>query len=262
MKLLKNSDENNTLNSDDSLFDEASGSFNIVEHFEEIRDRLIRSILCVGVCWGIGWFLQPSFYVLISDHIKQLLPTDIEYRETFKGIMDPFFLKLNISFFIGLTMSIPYLLGEIWFFVAPGLKKKEKKTVLFALPLSMVFFVFGSFVCYSIMPSALNWLIGFVSEFPGTYIYQEPGSLIAFFVKMMILFGISFQFPLCLMFLIRYGIVRYEALKLYWRHYIAGIFTFSMVLNPSADPVSMLMLALPLSVLFLASMFFAKLMSR
>ncbi len=246
----------------DQIFEEASGSFNIVEHFEELRSRFFRIAIFLMISWGAGWFIQPFTYNTISYHVKSLLPPTIEYKEAFRGLMDPFMLKLKLSFIIGCFFTIPYVIGEAWFFISPGLKKKERKILLTIIPLSSAFFIAGSIICYFILPRALNWLIGFVKEFPDTYIYQEPGSLVMFFLKMIFIFGIAFQFPLILTYLVTSRILKYDTLITYWRHIIAGIFTVCMVINPSADPISMLVLALPLSLFFLLILGIGKLLDK
>ena len=223
------------------------------EHFDELRQRLVRIALILMVGWGIGWFLQPSIYQMLSRMTHELIAKNFEYREVFRNVTDPFMLKLRLSFLAGLVITLPLCLVQIWGFVAPGLKGREKKLFKIIAPVSIFLFVLGTWLCWMILPSVFRWFVSYLSEFPRTAVYQEPGTLIFFTLKMMLAFGIGFQLPIIVFFTAKLGLVQSETFLKYWRHIIVGIFFLSMVVVPSADPMSLLMLALPLSILFFLS---------
>ncbi len=228
------------------------------EHFDELRQRLVRIALILGVGWGIGWFLQPSIYQILSEVTHELVSKKFEYREVFRNVTDPFMLKLRLSFLAGLVVTLPLCLVQVWGFVAPGLKGREKKLFKLLAPISVILFVLGTWLCWMILPSVFRWFVSYLSEFPKTAVYQEPGTLVFFTLKMMLAFGIGFQLPIIVFFTAKLGLVQPATLIKYWRHIIIGIFFLSMVVVPSADPMSLLMLALPLSLLFFLSVLAVK----
>lgn len=228
-------------------------------HFDELRDKLIRIAIILAVGWSIGWFLQPAVYHTLSTTTHQLISSHFDYREVFRNITDPFMLKLRLSFLIGLVVTLPLCILQIWSFVAPGLKAKEKRIFKLLAPVSMMLFGMGAWLCWMVLPSVFSWFVSYLKEFPQTAVYQEPGTLVFFTLKMMLAFGIGFQLPIIVFFSAKLGLVRSETLLKYWRHIIIGIFILSMVVVPSADPMSLILLALPLSLLFFLSVFAVRL---
>jgi sec-independent protein translocase protein TatC len=213
----------------------------------------MRILLTITLGWGLGWFLQPYCYETLSEATHNFVPESIDYRETFRSITDPFMLKLKLAFYIGLVFALPFCVFEIWKFVAPGLRKHEKKYIKYLIPVSVVLFGVGVFCCWLILPSAFGWLVGFASEFSNTAVYQEPGTLLFFTLKMMLAFGLGFQLPVLVFCAAKLGLITPAALLRYWRHVVVAIFIMSMLFVPSADPMSLLMLAVPLSLLFFLS---------
>src|SRR5208283_4314330 len=106
----------------------------------------------------------------------------------FNNITQPFMLKFKLSFMLGLILAFPYLVVQLWGFVEPGLKENEKRPVRKMIPFSVFLFALGVTFCWIILPSAFNWFVGYVFEFPGTVIYQEPGMMVFFILKMLLAF--------------------------------------------------------------------------
>lgn len=231
-------------------------------HLEDLRGTLTRSIFIILVCWCGTWFLQPYFYTFLTQSFHIFIPKNIDYKETFRSITDPFMLKIKFSFLMSVILCAPYLFFEIIKFASPGLKKKERRLLYAFLPLSMILFGWGIFTCWLILPNAVGWLTQYVSEFPNTSLYQEPGTLIFFILKMGFSFGIGFQLPLVIYFLSKIGILTPDGLLASWRYVILGIFILSMIFVPSADPLSLFMLALPLCILFFITVAILKLSLR
>jgi sec-independent protein translocase protein TatC len=123
-------------------------------------------------------------------------------------------------------------------------------------------FALGVTFCWIILPSAFTWFIGYVFEFPGTAIYQEPGMMVFFILKMLLAFGMGFQLPLIVFLLGKIGLLTPETLTTYWRQSTVFIFVASAIITPSNDVFSMLMMAIPLSILFIISIWALKFTSR
>lgn len=236
------------------------------EHLDELRTRIVRSVLLITAGWIIGWFLEPFVYTEISNLILRNLPTlqklGPDYKEAFRSVTDPFMLKLKLSFFLGISMAFPFVALQFWGFVAPGLKPSERKPVKALFPASVVLFAIGCTFGWIVMPSAYQWFMSYLEDFPKTALFQEPGVLVFLTLKMMLAFGIGFQLPLIVFALGKIGILAPETLMSHWRHATVFIFIASAILTPSNDPFSMLMMAIPLSLLFMISVFAVRITSK
>lgn len=234
----------------------------LIEHIEELRGRIMRVVLYLALGTCIGWFFAIPLYDLLTQFIKPLIPKTIDYREPFSNITQPFMLHLRLAFAIGVTLTLPLTLFELWGFVAPGLKPNERKPFKRVVPASFILFGLGIFVCWITLPAAMSWFLSYVDEFPGKQIYQEPGTLVFFVIKMLLAFGIGFQLPIIVFFLAKIGIISSTAISKYWRHAVVAVFVLSGALTPSNDIFSMLMMAVPLTILFMGSLAAVKLTNR
>ena len=234
----------------------------LVEHLEELRDRIVRSLLFIAVAWVAGWFLVPVFYGLINQVAQRSvvpnLPKGVEFKEVFSEATGPFVLQMKMSFSIGLFFAIPFVVRQIWGFVAPGLRPQEQEPFRKLAPWSIVLFLFGAGIAWIVLPPALIWLTGFMAMYPGADLFQGAGSLGYFFIKMMTAFGIAFQLPLIVYALGSIGLLTSQTLIKHWRHAATFIFIASAVITPSADPFSMLMMAVPMCLLFMGSVYAVK----
>lgn len=226
----------------------------LADHLEELRVRIIRIVVLIVVGMTIGWFLQPPVYDHLAALVREMIPKNIDYKETFKNVTEPFMLKLRVSFYLGLILTFPFIVLQLWGFVAPGLKPSERKPLQRLAPLSVGLFLLGAFFCWLIIPTAFAWFISYIVEFPGTSIYQEPGSMIFFILKMVLAFGVGFQLPIVVFFLNKIGLLGQDTLRQYWRHATAVIFFGAAILTPSNDIFSMLMMAIPMVILFFISL--------
>jgi sec-independent protein translocase protein TatC len=247
----------------DSSEDSEELRFSLGEHLDELRDRIIRIIVAVTLAWVVGWYVQPFVYVklnaLVMSNID--LPAD-KFREVFNNATQPFMLKFKLSFMLGVILAFPYLIVQLWGFVEPGLKPNEKRPFRQMVPFSVLLFAMGVLFCWLILPSAFQWFVSYLEEFPGTAIYQEPGTMVFFILKMLLAFGMGFQLPLVVFYLGKIGLLTPETLTLYWRQATVFIFVASAVITPSNDIFSMAMMAVPLSLLFIISIWAVKLTNR
>jgi sec-independent protein translocase protein TatC len=238
----------------------------LVEHLEELRDRIIRALFILGAAWAVGWILEPHLYGLMTHRmllaITPVLPKDATYTEAFFHAPDAFLLKVKLSFFIGLIPSFPLVLMQLWAFIEPALKPSERKPVRKVAPFSLLLFAVGATFAWWIMPEAMRWFATYVMEFPGTNVVQEAGTLAFFVLKMMLAFGIAFQLPLVVYILGALGLLKADALLQYWRQAATAIFVISMIITPSNDPATMLMMAIPLVILFVISVYAVKVTER
>lgn len=208
-------------------------------------------LLCAG--WTIGWFLEPWLYSQIDHLVRSSIPAHIKYTDAFHSVTEPFFFKLKLSFSIGIALALPFIILQLWGFVAPGLKPSERKPIQRMAPLSVVLFAMGGTVCWFVLPPAFDWFAGYLDEYPNTILMQKPQDIVFFTVKMITSFGVGFQLPILVFILAKLGLIGPETLTKYWRHSVAIIFFLSAAITPSGDPVSLMMMAIPLTLLFVIS---------
>lgn len=238
----------------------------LVEHLEDLRDRILRAVLLLAGGWVAGWFLEPGLYEFLNNLIRRSiergLPKGAHYEEAFRNMTEPFMLQLRLSFLIGLIIVFPFIVLQLWGFVAPGLKPNERKPFKVLAPYTVLLFCVGCGFCWIILPACLSWFTTFLGAFKGTGLIQEPGSMVFFILKMMLAFGIGFQLPLVVYALGALGLLSAATLIKYWRQSSLGIFVVAAVLTPSNDAFSMLMMAVPLVILFLISVYAVKLLEK
>lgn len=209
-----------------------------------------------------GWFLFDPAYLAIKEMAQSQLGQDEVWREAFRNFTEAFFLKFKLSFYLGMILTLPFTVNQIWGFIAPGLKPHERKPIKVVAPVSFLLFLMGAGLCWLILPITIQWFYQFNASFDSVEVLQEPGHLIFFCVKMMLAFGVGFELPLVVFFLTKVGIITSESLLRYWRHCIFGVFLASALITPSGDPIAMSVMALPLSGLFFASVYVAKWSNR
>lgn len=210
-----------------------------VEHLEELRSRLIKSIVAIVIASCV-------FYLRI-DSILSVLIRPIG-KVVFTSPADAFMARITLTFFGGLFLALPVVLYQIWKFVAAGLKANETRYVYFFAPFSLLLFVLGGLFAYFFMiPIAVRFLLGFSSELIVPMITIE--NYISFVGMLILGFGIVFELPLVLMFLTKIGIVTPDFLARKRRHAVVLILIFSAIFTPP-DAVSQMIMAVPLMVLY------------
>lgn len=240
----------------------------LVEHLEELRTRIIRIVWMLVIGWVVGWYvLEPAVYEyihkMISDNVVPILTAKhIEYREPFKNATEPFMLKLKLSFMLGFIIVFPFALLQIWGFVSPALKPKERKPFKVLAPCSVLLFGLGAGFAWWLTPNALKWFTSYIEDFPGTDLFQEPGLMVFFVLKMLLAFGLAFQLPLVVYALGAIGLLQPGTLMKYWRQSTLAIFIVSAILTPSNDAFTMLMMAVPMCILFMISVYAIRITKR
>ncbi len=232
------------------------------EHLEELRDRIVRIVVFLATGCVIGWFVERSLYEhltrMVNDSIKPVLPAGTRYEDVFRNMPDAFMLKLKLSFQIGIGLSLPLIVGELWGFVAPGLTPAERRPVRRIVPFSALLFITGATFCWFVLPATLRFFVEFLGEFPGVSLYQEAGMMVFFIIKMMIAFGIAFQLPVIVFGLGALNLLSAETLIKHWRQAGVVIFIASALITPSGDAFTMSVMALPLIILFIISVYLVK----
>lgn len=216
------------------------------------------------VAWFAGWFAVMPVYRYVNGVIEHAIRAAIGsnvYKTVFQDATQPFMLKFKLSFYIALMIVLPYIVVQIWGFVAPALKENEQRPFKKLAPASAMLFLIGAGFAWAIVPTTFAWFASYAGEF-GNDIFQEAGSQVFLVAKMLLAFGIAFQLPIIVYGIGIAGLLSSESLLKYWRHAASVIFVLSAIITPSNDPISMLMMAVPLTVLFIASVYAVKFTQR
>jgi sec-independent protein translocase protein TatC len=163
---------------------------------------------------------------------------------------------------IGLILAFPYLVLQIWGFIAPALKPNEQKPFKKLAPTSATLFVVGAGFAWFVTPSALKWFVQYLANFPTVELNQQAGTMVFFVLKLLLAFGFGFQLPIIVYGMGIAGILSAETLIKYWKQSSFVIFVVASIVTPSNDPITMLAMAVPLVLLFIASVYAVKFVQR
>ncbi|MGO8671981.1 MAG: twin-arginine translocase subunit TatC [Capsulimonadaceae bacterium] len=244
---------------DDRGIDIDERKADLSEHLAELRTRIIRACLYAVAGMAVTWlFFSPIYQILVSPIESALKHNPRAGELVITNFADAFLLKIQISAFGGLLLAVPFAGLELWGFVAPGLTRAERHGVRLVAPFTILLFVTGVICAFLVMPLAVRWFLSYLADIPGAVLLQNPLIFIVFSMKMMLAFGLVFQLPVVLVFLGKVGLITSDAMIRYWRQITVGLFTGAMIVAPSNDPATMLVLAIPLTLLFLLSISFVK----
>jgi sec-independent protein translocase protein TatC len=235
----------------------SEGRMPLMGHLRELRNRLMKAILGLLVCTIIGWiFFDPVWDFLREPYcaLPQSQVINNECTLVVNGIFSSFFLKLKISFIIGLVLSAPIWLFQLWAFVAPGLYHRERRWTYLFLAASIPLFFVGVALAYITVDKGLALFLGFVAEDVSVLITVD--NYLGYVLAMLLVFGLTFELPLFVVVLNLAGVLTFERIKKSQRTIVFGVFVFAAIATPSGDPFTMMALALPTLLLFeLAAVF-------
>ena len=230
----------------------------ILEHLAELRTRLIRCLIAIGIGAIIGWIFFDQILDFILDPYCETLRERCTLRvdEPLEGLNTRFM----ISIYTGIGLSTPVLLWQAWQFISPGLHKHERRYGATFVTFGVVLFALGCALAFWTLPRALTFLI----EIGGEDLLTEfrARAYISFIIKMMLAFGIGFEFPLILILLQKLEILSHTTLRKNWRYAIVGIVILVAIITPSGDPISLLALAVPMYLFYEAAVLYGWLRER
>ncbi|NML17553.1 twin-arginine translocase subunit TatC [Azohydromonas caseinilytica] len=231
-----------------------------VEHLVELRDRLIKALLAVGVVFGVlaVWPGPAGLYDLLAAPLVANLPQGATLIAT--SVISPFLVPLKITLMAAFLIALPVVLYQVWAFVAPGLYAHEKRLVLPLVVASTVLFAIGVAFCYFFV---FGQVFKFIQSFAPKSITAAPDieAYLSFVLTMFIAFGAAFEVPVAVVVLARMGVVSIEQLKAWRGYFIVVAFIIAAVITPP-DVVSQLSLALPMCLLYELGLWSAKLFIR
>jgi len=222
-----------------------------VEHLEEFRWRLLKSLAAVGAAFVLTYFFSEQIFAFMVAPLQRLLEPGKALIGT--GVTEAFFTELKVALVAGLFLAGPFIFYQIWRFIAPGLQERERRLAVPFVFFTTLFFVGGAYFCYRVvLPFAFLY---FVEQYRSLGVSPEVriGEYFTFFFRMVLAFGITFELPVFTFFLVRLGIWDHRFLWRCFRYAILVIFTVAAILTPGPDVVSQILLAVPLTLLYLLS---------
>lgn len=229
--------------------EEESGRMSFLEHLDELRKRLVHIAAFIGIGFLVSWFFHKQIYDFLSIPLLKVLPQG--HRLVYTTVTEVFTVYMKVSFLAGIFLTIPFILYEIWKFIAPGLYRKEKKYVVPFLVSSVFLFLFGAAFCYIIvLPSAFGFLIELGSSFDPMIKIGEYLDL----TNMMLLgFGLIFEMPVIVAFLSIFGMVSAKFLWNKFSYALVGIVSLAAIISPTSDAFNLLVWSAPMVLLYLIS---------
>jgi len=233
---------------------------NFVSHLTELRKRLINSIIFLFVFFIICYFFSDHIYGFLVDPYAQAVQDDgTERRLIFTALQETFLTYLKVSFFAAFFITSPFILIQVWKFIAPGLYKHEKLAIMpYLVATPILFFLGGILVYYLIMPLAIKFFLSFESTGIATnlpiQLEAKVNEYLSLVMKLIFAFGLSFQLPVVLSLLARIGVVDSKFLRERRKYVVIIIFAAAAILTPP-DPVTQIGLAIPLLILYELSIF-------
>jgi sec-independent protein translocase protein TatC len=245
--------EKDTANSNEDTSKKDNGetgndaTMSILEHLEELRNRLIKIFIAAAFGFSVCYWMSEWIFFLLMKPLVAALPEG--NKLIFTGVTEGFFTYLKVGIIAGIFLVSPYIIYQIWAFVAPGLFKKEKHILIPISIVSAVFFVGGALFGYFVVfPFGFQFLIG---KFSSEFVQAMPSikEFLSLATKMLIAFGIIFELPLVILVLARLGIVDHKMLRKYQKYAILAIFVVGAMLTPP-DVITQAMMAGPLIILY------------
>lgn len=236
----------------------------LAEHLRELRNRLVKSLLAIVVTTVVAAFFYKDIIQFFTDPIFDAVGCPYSFAELAKGteetqcarivqngLLSPFTLALTVSLSSGVALAAPVWLYQLWGFVAPGLHRHEKKYSLAFVAAGFPLFLMGAYFAYWSLPKMASVMLEF--SIIGSDNQLPLDDLLQLVMRMIIVFGLSFELPLLLVMLNFGGVLSGKRMAGWWRGMIMGITLFAAIATPSTDPISMLALAGPIWVMYFAA---------
>ena len=241
---------------DPDVLEDAGAKMSFLDHLDELRNRLIYSVYAlVGGC-AVGFFfvqrIQDFIWVPLYRELHAVNGAKFMYTQGF----EPFMLTMKVGALAGLFVSLPFIIWQLWLFIAPGLYSHEKKMAIPFVIFCTIFFLMGAaFSHYVAFPWTWKFFLGWTTE----YMEFRPsiGEAFGLYVKMLLGFGLIFQMPTLVFFLARMGVVTAGFLLRHTKYAVLIIFIIAAVISPGTDVVSQCLMAGPMLALYALSILVA-----
>ena len=230
----------------------------LIAHLTELRDKLLRALLAVLIMFICLFPFANDIYAFVSQPLRALLPEGATMIAT--EVASPFLTPFKLTLVAAIFLAIPYVLYQIWSFIAPGMYKREKRLAIPLLVSSiMLFYAGAAFAYFAVFPLIFAFFTSVGPE--GITIMTDINSYLDFVLKLFFAFGLAFEIPIAAVLLIWAGVTTPKALASKRPYIIVGCFIFGMLLTPP-DIISQSLLAIPMWILFEVGVFFGRFVQR
>ena len=231
-----------------------------ISHLVELRDRLLHSLIAIGVVLGV-LCIYPGpgeIYDILAAPLTKALPEGTKMVAI--GVITPFMVPLKVTAMVAFILSLPFILYQVWSFIAPGLYAHEKRLGIPLIISSSLLFILGMSFCYFFV---FGQVFSFINSFAPKSITPAPDieAYLSFVMTMFLAFGLAFEVPVALVVLVKMGVVTVEKLKEWRSYFIVGAFVVAAVVTPP-DVVSQLALAIPMCILYELGILASRLVSK
>ena len=229
------------------------GTMPLLDHLRELRKRIIRAAFFILIFSIFGFVYYNQIITTLAEPVCDLKLAQSSGSNNcgslfISGVLGPLNLQVKVAFLTGVIVSAPFWLYQLWAFIAPALHRKERrKSVLFIIA-ATPFFTLGAALAYYILPIAIRVLFGFTPDSLNNLVRFDD--YLSFVLRIILIFGLAFELPVFLVSLNLIGVLSGRAILKPWRFSIFGITVFVAAFSPTADPLSMAALALPLIVFY------------
>ncbi len=230
-------------------------------HLTELRNRVLKSGLGIGLGAVVGWYAYGWVFRKIQEPLQQIADErGITANINYSDVMSAFNLHLKVAVYLGIVIASPVWLYQIWAFVLPGLTKRERRHAMGFSAAGVPLFLSGIYLGWMVVPNA----VGFFAQFaePGTSVLPNAGEYIAFVTRLVMVFGVAFLIPLFLVALNMAGLLSARTMAKGWRVAVFLTFLFAAVASPTPDAGSMLALAFPMVGLYVVAVGISTVLDR
>ncbi|MCE5181364.1 MAG: twin-arginine translocase subunit TatC [Betaproteobacteria bacterium] len=229
-----------------------------ITHLIELRNRLIRALIAIGVVFVCLFPFAGDLYAILAHPLLAVLPKGGQMIAT--DVTTPFFVPMKVAMMASFVVALPYVLYQIWAFVAPGMYAHEKKLIAPLVVASTVLFLCGmTFAYFLVFPVVFGFVTSVAPE--GVAVMTDINKYLDFVLTLFIAFGITFEVPVAVVVLVRMGVVSVEKLREIRPYIVVGAFVIGAIFTPP-DVVSQIMLAVPLWLLYEAGIVVAAMMVK
>ena len=230
----------------------------LIEHLIELRKRLMYSALAILVVFIALYPFSNRLYEFISEPLIRMMPAGTRMVAT--EVASPFMAPFRLTILTAIVITVPFLLYQIWAFIAPGLYRHEKRIALPLLTSSVILFYLGmAFAYYAVFPVLFHFFTGTAPAH--VEVMTDIDAYLSFVVKLFLAFGAAFEVPVATVLLVMTGIVTVDTLRRKRGYVVIGCFVIGMIFTPP-DALSQCMLAIPMCLLFEAGLLFGRLVSK
>jgi sec-independent protein translocase protein TatC len=231
--------------------EESAAAMPLTEHLRELRSRLVKAGLAIGIGMVIGWIYYEQLFAWLSapftGAVDQAREEGREVTLALTGVADPFVLQMQVAAMAGVVLAAPVWLYQLWRFVTPGLHRHERRWAFAFVLVATPLFLAGVALAYAVLPLGLQVLLGFTPDNVQNIVSVDR--YLSFFLRTVLVFGVGFLVPLMLVLLNFAGVVSGRTLLGWWRWIILTVMLFAAVATPTGDPINLVLLAGPILLL-------------